>query len=53
MWSKIRNLIRSKKKSDDYDEKDMKTKFNLDDELSLNKTKEIPCMVIVVRVVKK
>ena len=31
----------------------MKTKFNLDDELSLNKTKEIPCMIIVVRVVKK
>ena len=37
-WSKIRNLIRSvTKKPDDYDEIYMKIKFNLDDELLLNK----------------
>ena len=33
---------------DDYDEKYMKTKFNLDDELPLNKTIEISSMIIVV-----
>ena len=33
---------------DDYDEKNMKTKFNLDDELPLNKTIEISSMIIVV-----
>ena len=37
---KIRDLIRSiTKKSDDYDEKCMKIKFNSDDELCLNKRK--------------
>ena len=42
MKSKIRDLIRSAtKKSDDYDEKYMKIKFNLDDELPLNKTRDI------------
>ena len=35
------------KNSDDYDEKNMKIKFNLDDELPLNKTIEIPSMIIV------
>ena len=44
LWSKIRELIRSiTKNSDDYDEKYMKIKFNLEDELPLNKTIEIPC----------
>ena len=33
LWSKIRRLIRSiTKKSDDYDEKQMKIKLNLDDD---------------------
>ena len=36
------------KKSDDYDEKYMKIKFNSDDELPLNKTIEIPTMTIVI-----
>ena len=50
--SKIRDLIRSiTKKSDDYDEKYMKIKINSDDELPLNKTIEIPIMIIVVRTV--
>ena len=39
------------KNSDDYDEKYMKIKFNLDDELSLNKTTEISTMTIVVRAI--
>ena len=43
LGSKIRDLIRSiTKNSDDYDEKYMKTKFNLHDGLLLNKTIEIP-----------
>ena len=34
LWCKIRDLIRSvTKNSNNYDEKYMKTKFNLDDEL--------------------
>ena len=37
------------KNSDDYDEKYMKVKFNLDDELPLNKIIENPSMIIVVR----
>ena len=41
-------MIRSvSKNSDDYDEKFMKTKFNSDDELPLNKTIKIPSMIIV------
>ena len=48
LWIKIRDLIRSiSKNSDDYDEKFMKTKFNSDDELPLNKTIKIPSMIIV------
>ena len=39
------------KTSDDYDEKYMKIKFNLDDELPVNKTTDIPTMTIAVRVV--
>ena len=38
IWIKIRDLIRSITKiSDDYDEKYIKMKFNLDDKLPLNK----------------
>ena len=49
MRSKIRDLIRSiTKNSDDYNEKYMKIKFNLDDELPLNKMIEISSMIIVV-----
>ena len=39
------------KKSDDFDEKYIKTKFNSGDELPLIKTIEIPTMAIVVRAV--
>ena len=49
---KIIDLIRSvTKRSDDYDEKYIKIKFCSDDELPLNKTIEIPVMVIVVRAI--
>ena len=37
--------------SDGYDEKYMKIKFNLDDELPLNEIMEIFSMIIVVRAV--
>ena len=38
MWIEIRDLIRWMTKNlDDYDKKYMKLKFNLDDELPLNK----------------
>ena len=39
------------KKSDDYDEKYIKIKPDSDDKLPLNKTIEIPVMVIVVRAI--
>ena len=52
LWSKFRDLIRSiTKNPDDYDEKYMKIKFNSDEKLTLNKTIEIPSMIIIVRVV--
>ena len=52
LWSKIRDLFRSMTKNwDDYDEKYIKIKFNLDDKLSLNKLIEIPSMIIAVRAV--
>ena len=52
LWSKIRDLIRSiTKNSDDYDEKHVKIKFTSDDESPLNKTIEIPSMIIIVRAV--
>ena len=52
LWIKTRDIIRSRaKSSDDYDEKYMKIKFNLDDELPLNKTIEISNMAIVVRAI--
>ena len=52
LWIKISDLIRSiTKRSDDYDEKYIKVKFDLDDELPLNKTTEIPTVTIIVRVI--
>ena len=45
LWSTIRYLIRLiTKNSEGYDEKYMKIKFKSDDNLSLNKTTEIPSM---------
>ena len=52
LWIKIRDLIRSiTKNSDDYDEKHIKFKFNLDDELPPNKTIEIPKVALIIRAV--
>ena len=52
LWSKIRDLIKSvTKNSYDYDEKYMKIKFNLDDELPLDKTIETPSMTTVVKAI--
>ena len=46
------DLIRSTtKNSDDYDEKYMKIKYNLDEELSLNKMVEVSNMIIAVRAI--
>ena len=39
------------KSSSDYDEKYMKIKFNSDSKLSLNKTIEVPRIIIVVRAI--
>ena len=51
-WVKISNLIRSvTKKLDNYDEEYMKIKFDLDDNLTLNKMIEISIVTIVVRAV--
>ena len=48
LWSKIRYLTRSMTKiTDDYDEKDMKTKLNSDEKPHLNKTIEILSKTIV------
>ena len=45
-------IVKSKtKKWDDYDEKNIKTKFNSDDELPLYKTIKIPTITTVVRAV--
>ena len=42
LWTKIRDLIRSKTdNSEDCDKKYMKTKYNSDDDLPLNKALEI------------
>ena len=53
LWNKIRDSITSiTKNSNDFDEKYMKIKFNLDDELPLNKTTILTAtMTIVVRAV--
>ena len=50
LWIKIRDLIRSVTKNlDDYGEKYVKIKFNLDNEIPLNKMIEIPSMITVLR----
>ena len=50
LWSKIRDLFRSiTKNSDDYHEKYVKIKFDLDDNLPPNKMIEIYNIKIVVR----
>ena len=42
LWCKIKDFIREiTKNSDDYDEKYVKIKFNLDDDCPLNKTLKI------------
>ena len=42
LWSKIKDFIREiTKNSEDYDEKYVKIKFNLDDDCPLNKTLKI------------
>ena len=52
LWIKIRDLIRSvSKKSEDYDEKYMRIKFDTDDKLPLNKTIKLPIITTVVRAV--
>ena len=54
LWIKIRDQIRSVTKNSDnydYDEKYIKIKFDSDDELPLNKTIEIPTIVVVVRAI--
>ena len=52
LWIKIRDLIRSRTKNlDDFDEKYMKIKFDLDSNLPLSKTIETPVVTIVVRAV--
>ena len=49
LWSKIRDWIGSVTNSlDDYNEKCMKIRFNSGDELPLNKTIDIPIMIILV-----
>ena len=52
LWSKVPDQIRTiTNNSHNDDEKYMKIKFNLDDDLTLKKTLELPKMIIVVRVV--
>ena len=52
LWSNIRDLIRSKTNNrDDYDEKFMKVKFNLDDDLPLQKTLQLHNMIIFVKAI--
>ena len=47
LWSKIIDLIRSvTKKSNDYEEKYVKIKFNSNDKLPANKTIRIPIIII-------
>ena len=50
LWIKIKDLIRSiTNRSDNYNEKYMKIKFNLDDGLPLKEMLEFYNMVIAVR----
>ena len=47
LWSKIKDLIRSKAdNSDDYDEKYMKIKSNSDNDLPLTKTPDVCNMIV-------
>ena len=49
LWVKIIDFIRSITKNlDDYDKKEIKIKFNSDDELSLNKMIETHSIILVV-----
>ena len=51
-WNKIRDLIRSiTDNSDNFDEKCIKIKFNLDDDLPLKKTLGLYYMTRIVRFV--
>ena len=50
IWIKIKDLIRSKSNnSENYDEKYVKIRLNLDSDLRLNKTFQFYGMIIVVR----
>ena len=52
LQNKIRDVIKTvTKKSDTYDEKHTKITINSDYELPLNKTIEIPWIIIVVRAI--
>ena len=52
LWIKMRDLLKSvTKKSNDYDKNYMRTKFDTDDKLTLNKIIKIPIITIVVRAV--
>ena len=52
LWKEIKGLIRSmNNNSDDYDEKYMKIKFSLDDDLRLKKRLELRNIIIIVRFV--
>ena len=52
MWIKIKDLFRLvTKKLDDYDKKHTKIKLDSEDKLPLNKTIEIPVMIVVLRAV--
>ena len=52
LWIKIRDSIRLvTKKSDDYDDNQIKIKLDSHDELPPNKTIQIPVMIIVVRII--
>ena len=49
LWSKAKDLIKSK--TDDDDEKYMKMKLNSDDDLPLKETRKLHNMITVVRIV--
>ena len=49
LWSKTKDLIKSK--TDDDDEKYMKMKLNSDDDLPLKETRKLHNMITVVRIV--
>ena len=50
LWNKIKDLIRSiTSNSDDYHEKYMKIKFDLDENVPLKKTVKLHSMTIIIR----